>query len=158
MELYNEFLKKLDKFIIYIAVFLMIILIGSVFSNIIVRYFGFSFLWSDGVARLTFVWLAFCGIFLGYRNNDHPSFSMIVKFAQNKNKIAGKIMQLIIHFSVLVFLYILIYGGVTYIIGSSIQKIAVLNISVGWKYAAGPVFGVLMALETIRKIITIIKE
>jgi len=158
MELYNEFLKKLDKFIIYIAILLMIILVGTIFSNIIVRYFGFSFLWSDGVARLIFVWLAFCGIYIGYRNNNHPSFSMIVNFAQEKNKIVGKIMRLIINFSVLGFLYVLIYGGWQYISGASIQRIAVLKISVGWKYAAGPVIGVFMALETIRKIITIIKE
>lgn len=157
-ELYNNILKRIDKIVTYILVLLMIILVGTVFLNIIVRYFGFSFLWSDGVSRLIFVWLSFFGIYIGYRNNQHPSFSMIVNFIYKKNKTSGKVMKIIIQISVLAFLYVLVYGGFLYIKSANIQKIAVLNISVGWKYSAGPIVGILMVLEAFRKIVTIIKE
>lgn len=135
-----------------ILIILMIAMVGVVFGNIIFRFAGRSLRWADELARLIFVWIAFIGIYIGFRRNVHPSFTLLVKGINNKSALAGKLFKLLIQVAILLFLVVIIYGGYLYIEQAWIQTTAVLRISVGWKYMAAPIGGVLLMLEVVRNI------
>ena len=135
-----------------ILIILMIAMVGVVFGNIIFRFAGRSLRWADELARLIFVWIAFIGMYIGFRRNVHPSFTLLVKGINNKSALAGKLFKLLIQVAILLFLVVIIYGGYLYIEQAWIQTTAVLRISVGWKYMAAPIGGVLLMLEVVRNI------
>ena len=135
-----------------ILIILMVAMVGVVFANIIFRYAGRSLRWADEVARLIFVWIAFIGMYIGFRRKVHPSFTLLVKGINNKIALAGKLFKLLIQLAILFFLVVIIYGGYLYIQQAWIQTTAVLRISVGWKYMAAPIGGVLLMLEVLRNI------
>jgi len=141
-----------------ILIVLLALMVGVVFINVVTRYLGSPIRWADEVARLTFVWIAFIGMYIGYKRKSHPSFSLLVKSINKRNKTAGKIFHLIIHFSVMFFLFIIIYGGYLYIERAWVQTTAVLRISVGWKYMAAPVGCFLMFLEAIKNILLVFRK
>ena len=141
-----------------ILIILMIVMVGVVFANIVLRYAGRSLRWAEEVSRLVFVWIAFIGMYIGFRRKVHPSFSLLVKAVNDKNTTAGKFFKMIIQLSILVFLFIVVYGGYLYIERAWVQTTAVLRISVGWKYMAAPFGGILMTLEVIRNIMLIFKK
>jgi len=135
-----------------ILIILMIAMVGVVFGNIIFRFAGRPLRWADEIARLIFVWIAFIGMYIGFRRNVHPSFTLLVKGINNKSALAGKLFKLLIQVAILLFLVVIIYGGYLYIEQAWIQTTAVLRISVGWKYMAAPIGGVLLMLEVVRNI------
>ncbi|WP_159429931.1 TRAP transporter small permease [Halarsenatibacter silvermanii] len=135
-----------------LLIILMIAMVGVVFANIVLRFVGRPIRWADEVARLVFVWIAFIGMYVGFRRKVHPSFTLLVKIINNKSTKAGKFFKLLIQLSIFFFLAIITYGGYLYIDQAWIQTTAVLRISVGWKYMAAPVGGILMLLEVLRNI------
>lgn len=152
MKIYFKFLDGLGWIMEKILIILMIAMVGVVFGNIIFRFAGRSLRWADELARLIFVWIAFIGIYIGFRRNVHPSFTLLVKGINNKSALAGKLFKLLIQVAILLFLVVIIYGGYLYIEQAWIQTTAVLRISVGWKYMAAPIGGVLLMLEVVRNI------
>jgi len=135
----------------FIVMVTLTIMVGSIFINVIARYFGLAFTWVDEVSRLAFVWMSFMAIVAGLRKKLHPAFDVLLKKA-GRNK--GWILNLMVNLMVLVFLLYLFKGGVDYISRTYVQKTAILGISVAWKYLAVPVATGLMVIETLRKILS----
>ena len=141
-----------------VLVVLLVILVSVVFANILLRYFGRSVRWSDEVARLPFVWVAFLGMFAAYNANAHPAFEQIVSMVRAKSTGGARIMALVTHLLVCVFVGIVLYGGVIYSRHAAIQTTAILRVSVGWMYAAAPVGMTLILIEAVRKILLLFER
>ena len=152
MRRYSTIVDALARVVSRILVVLLVALVSVVFLNIVLRYLGRSIRWSDEVARLLFVWVSFMGMFVAYNEGAHPTFNQIVAMVTKRSAGGGRVMLLFIHLLVIVFLVIVLYGGIVYIGHTRIQSTAVLRMSVGWKYAAAPVSVALMFMEAIKKI------
>ncbi|SHJ54967.1 TRAP-type C4-dicarboxylate transport system, small permease component [Anaerobranca californiensis DSM 14826] len=154
-SIFDKILSKIYKLMDILMILSILSLVIIVFSNIIFRYFGKSFTWIDETSRLIFVWMALLAAVNGYKINIHPSFtSFLNKLDKNKRKI----LLYIINFLILAFLIYLFKGGIDYVNSTKHNKIAILNISVAWKYLAVPVASFVMILETLRKFIYIYKD
>lgn len=158
MRIYIKIVNRIGSFAHTMVRLLMAILLGVVFVNVILRFFGQSLRWADEVARLVFIWLAFLGMFVGYQRGVHPSFLAFIEKMSNKNPMLKKVFLLIIYSSILFFLFIIFYGGLIYVAKSHIQTTAILRLSVGWKYAASPLGAFLMIMESIKKIIFVFTD
>jgi TRAP-type C4-dicarboxylate transport system permease small subunit len=143
------------KFILVFMLIMLITMVASVSTNVIARYFGRGFTWIEEVSSLAFVWMAFTAIIMGFRYNMHPGFEVLVERTSGINK---KLLMTLINIIILVFLVYSFKGGMDYTIKSSIQKTAILSISVSWKYAAIPFSAFFMILETLRKLVLIWKK
>src|SRR3954453_6118960 len=76
-------MDKLLKAVAYvpelIAGVTMLAITGVLFAGVLWRYvFGDPLCWSDEVARVLFVWLAFIGAGLGVKRGLHASVSVLI--------------------------------------------------------------------------------
>lgn len=143
------------KVILIIMIVMLVIMVSSITYNVIARFFGKAVMWIDEISRLSFVWMSFTAIVIGFSNNIHPAFEMLIEKMKATNK---KILLTIINIFIIIFLAYVFKGGIDYTIKSHIQKTAILNISVGWKYLAVPFSAFIMILETIRKLVITWKQ
>ncbi len=70
----NKFDKLLSQLNDLIAAVLFILMFVDVFGSVILRYvFGFSYRWSDELARYLFIYMIFLGIPIAFRENIHAA-------------------------------------------------------------------------------------
>ncbi|AZR71966.1 hypothetical protein BBF96_00230 [Anoxybacter fermentans] len=151
----KRILNYMYKIVDIIMISTLIVMVSSIFVNVIARYFGMAFTWIDEISRLTFVWMSFMAIVAGLQKGLHPSFTVLL---ERTNGIWTKILLSIINILILVFLVYLLKGGINYISRAYIQKTAILGISVAWKYAAVPFATVMMIIEVIKELILVWKK
>ncbi|WP_286847532.1 MULTISPECIES: TRAP transporter small permease [Aminobacterium] len=135
-----------------LAITMLVVMVLSVFTNVIFRFFYMAFPWVDEVSRLAFVWMSFMAIASGLRIGLHPAFDALSEQCQGVN---GKILQTAIDVLIVVFLLFLLKGGIDYVSKVYVQKTSILVISVAWQYAAVPVATVMMLLEMVRQLVCI---
>ena len=75
-------MRKLLRAIAYVPAFVagatMLAIAGVMYAGVIWRYlFGDPLGWSDEIARLLFVWLAFVGAAIGVKRRLHASVSVL---------------------------------------------------------------------------------
>lgn len=135
-----------------LAITMLVVMVLSVFTNVIFRFFYMAFPWVDEVSRLAFVWMSFMAIASGLRIGLHPAFDALSERCQGVN---GKILQTAIDVLIVVFLLFLLKGGIDYVSKVYVQKTSILVISVAWQYAAVPVATIMMLLEMARQLVCI---
>ena len=143
----NRILETIYRLVDLVMIVMLVMMVGSIFINVVARYFGVAFSWVDEISRLTFVWMSFMAMVLAYRKGMHPSFNVV---SEKLKGIPGKLLQTLINLLILIFLLYLLKGGIDYISRSHIQKTAILGISVMWKYLAVPCAMGMMVLEVVR--------
>ncbi len=64
--------RAMEKFLLYIVMILLALMVIIVFANVVSRYYlQFSLAWSEEIARFMLVWLVFLGSFLAYIHDEH---------------------------------------------------------------------------------------
>ncbi len=148
-------LDRIYKLVLIFMLIMLVIMVSSITYNVIARYFGKAAMWIDEISRLAFVWMSFTAIAIGFRDNLHPAFEILIE--KMGEGAAKKLLLTVINLCILLFLVFAFKGGIDYISKSYIQKTAILGISVAWKYLAIPFSAFIMILETIRKLVLIWK-
>ncbi|MDD2207582.1 MAG: TRAP transporter small permease [Aminobacterium sp.] len=148
----NALYRLMYRFADGMAIFMLGVMVFSVFTNVIFRFFYMAFPWVDEVSRFAFVWMSFMAIVSGLRIGLHPAFDVLVT---NTHGVAGKILRTAISVCIVVFLGFLLKGGIDYISRIYVQKTSILVISVAWQYSAVPIATVMMLLEMVRQIMRI---
>jgi TRAP-type C4-dicarboxylate transport system permease small subunit len=141
------------RFLLIIMVTMLVIMVTTVSLNVISRYFGKGILWVEEISNLAFVWMSFLAMAIGWQLNMHPSFDLF-----KTNGPVFKFFQLLGLFLILLFLVYAFKGGWDYTSRIANQKTPILGISVAWKYAAVSFSTFFMIVETIRKIINLVKK
>lgn len=137
------------RLIDFIMVASLVIMVLSVFTNVIFRYYDYAFTWVDEVSRLAFVWLCFSAFVTGAKRMMHPAFTMISeRFSGRK----GQIYQTIILGLTFFFVATVLVGGAQYAYRIRIQKTSILLISVAWQYLAAPFMSTLLLIEVAKQI------
>ncbi len=145
----NTLFKGLRTSLYWLSVAAMATMLALIFLQVVTRYvFGFTFDWSEEVARFLFVWVVFLGSALIMGETGH----LAVRFLPDalSGKLAGLILESAINLLSYVFIYLLVFQGGKMMTAMSFQTTPALGISVSWIYATLPVSGLLMALYLTR--------
>lgn len=131
---------RLIGYLIAAALLLMVVL---VFGNVLLRYgFNSGLTLSEELSRWLFVWLTFLGAVIALRDNAHLGTDMLV------GKLGPRGKRVCMGLSLLLMLYclwLLFQGSYAQYQVNVDSQSPVMEVSMGWFYAAGMVFAVLGA-------------
>lgn len=127
-----------------IAGAMMLAITGILFSGVVWRYFLVDPLpWTDEVARMLFVWLAFVGAAIGVKRGLHASVAL---FSHWMAPAVHRVLMLFGCLIVAAVAFVLVYVGVKETIAAFRQVMPMTGISKGWTTVVVPISGVLMLL------------
>jgi len=141
----------LSRSLEYLCAALLIVIIATVFGNVVGRYFFSSpFHGSDEVAQFLFLWLSYLGALAALMAGRHYSVSNLVDLLPPMARdVAATISDLI----VLAMLLVLVWYGWQLVERLSFQTSPALGIPVYYVYFALPLTSALMALVILAKIV-----
>ncbi len=141
--------RAMEKFLLYIVMILLALMVIIVFANVVSRYYlQFSLAWSEEIARFMLVWLVFLGSFLAYIHDEHLGLDILVKkFPPTLRKMVTTVTNLLVIFA----LYAVMEGGYLLMMANFDWLSAAAEIPQGYIYAIVPIACGLMILQTILK-------
>jgi len=140
-----------------ISVAAMIAMLALIFSQVITRYiFGFSFEWSEELARFLFVWVVFLGSALIMGEDGHLAVELLPSLLKGSKP--GFVLNMLINLCGYAFIFILIIQGWKMTETMTFQTSPGLGISMSYVYAIMPISGILMLLYHIKDTVKILKS
>jgi TRAP-type C4-dicarboxylate transport system permease small subunit len=147
-------LKKILYIVSISAIGLMLVII---FMQVISRYiFGFTFDWTEELARFLFVWVVFIGSALIIGDKGHMAVQLLPE--RLKGTAAGLVLDVFIRLCSFAFIFILITQGFKMSRTMMFQSAPALGIPVGIVYSIIPVSGFLMLLYMLKDAIALLAE
>jgi len=144
------------KFLNFIIVVMFSCMSIAVFIQIIFRYILHQpIYWSGEFPRFILIWLTFLGSAIAMKNNSHLSISLLTDRLAIQKRIW---VQLFANLLSLIFISILVWGGIKITILTMPNRSAALQIPTGLVYLAVPVGGVLMIIYLLKNTIELFKE
>ena len=114
------------------------------FAGVVWRYFFVDPLtWTDEIARLLFVWLAFVGAAVGVKRGVH---SAVIVFESRMPLRWQRLMALLALAATALMACVLVYAGAAETIINSKQVLPVTRVSRAWQYLAVPLSGLLILI------------
>jgi len=139
-----------------LVVALFLIMVAVVFSQVFTRYLtNNSLVWSEEVARFSMIWLVFLSSIITFSTNDHIIVDALVTFLKNRPRAIALILSKIM---VLIYSIFIVVGATQFLPIVSIQKSAVLEISMSFVYSVIPVSMACIAVLSFRDILVLVKE
>ncbi|WHH61300.1 TRAP transporter small permease [Petroclostridium sp. X23] len=155
MGVIRSIYERLLTGIKYLLVLLSTVLIVVVFSNVISRYFLHNSLaWADETARFLFIWITFLGAVLAHDRSEHMNLDIVIQSVPRK---VGLTLLVIANLIVVGILILITKGGFTVVIENYEWMTPALEISYGMVYSVVPACGVILLLQTLARIVKIIK-
>lgn len=149
--------KFLRKTLYGISVAAMIVMLAIIFMQVITRYvFGFSFEWSEELARFLFVWVVFLGSALIMGEEGHLAVELLPRLLKGTKP--GFLLNLFINACGYVFIFLLIVQGWKMTETMTFQTAPGLGISMSYVYFIMPLSGVLMLLYHMKDTVKIFKS
>ncbi|WP_337998136.1 TRAP transporter small permease [Oleispirillum naphthae] len=156
----DSLFKLLRKVLYGISVAAMLVMLAIIFMQVITRYLlGFTFEWSEELARFLFVWAVFLGSALIMGEDGHLAVELLPRLLAGSKP--GFVLNVFINLCGYVFIFLLITQGWKMTETMSFQEAPGLGIPMSWVYIVMPVSGVLMLLYHIKdslKILRAIRE
>ena len=139
----NKFIDYYCKVIGYLIAALMAVMVVLVFGNVFMRYaLNSGFTLSEELSRWLFVWMTFLGAVAALRENGHLGTDMLV----GRLGTTGKRICMGLSLVLMLFCDWLIFkGSYDQLMINLDSSSAVMEVSMGWFYAAGVAFAVLSA-------------
>jgi TRAP-type C4-dicarboxylate transport system permease small subunit len=131
------------RFISYLIAAAMAVMVALVFGNVVMRYaFNSGFTVSEELSRWLFVWLTFLGAVIAMRDHAHLGTDMLVGRLgpTGKRVCMGLSMMLVMYV-----LWLIFKGTYEQFKVNMDSESAVMEVSMGWFYAAGMAFSLLGA-------------
>jgi TRAP-type transport system small permease protein len=148
-------IDRLCRALSAVMVLLLALMVAMVFGNVVLRYgFNSGITVSEELSRWLFVWMTFLGALVALRSHHHLGTDSLV----SRLPVRGKKICLGITHLLMMFLCAVMFSGSlqqTKINAGSTS--AVMEVSMGWFYAAGLFFSVLaflFVLDDFRRLVT----
>lgn len=139
-----------------LVVALFLIMVVVVFSQVFTRYLtNNSLVWSEELARFSMIWMVFLASIITFSTNDHIIVDALITFLKNKPR---AILLILSKIMVLIYSTFIVIGATQFLPIVSIQKSAVLEITMSFVYSVIPVSMVCIAVLSIRDIFVLVKE
>lgn len=145
-------LDRLEAALKFGAVLLALLMLGSLTLQVVMRYvFGQALAWSEELALLGFAWLIVFTTAVGFRRMTHARMSLLLDlFPQGARRFAERLIALL----VLILSLYLMFGGWGYFSETIDSVSPATGYPVGFLYSAVLVFGVLMAIFSVERLVT----
>jgi TRAP-type C4-dicarboxylate transport system permease small subunit len=145
---YEWALQRLQAVVDGLAVVLFLAMFIVVLASVAMRTAGNPLVWGDELTRYLFVWVALLAWPIALRRGSHISILVIVGALPRKVRFAFEMMAYV---AMLVFAAVLVVQGARMTARNFDIETITLFFSFAVVYAAAPVAGLLVALETIRQ-------
>ncbi|MEW8959435.1 TRAP transporter small permease [Neomoorella humiferrea] len=152
MERLTNAINKVETFI---STCLLSAIVVLVFFSSLMRYLGHPINGADTIAASFFVWLIYIASDQVYRKDRHLGVDF---FVQRVPERMGKIIAILVHLFILVFLLVVTYYGMVLTIENNGRILGDLPISYALVATAIPVGTILMSLTAVIKILRLIGE
>jgi len=144
------------KFLNFIIVAMFSCMSIAVFIQIIFRYLLHQpIYWSEEFPRFILIWLTFLGSAIAMKNRSHLSISLLTNRLSVKKRIS---VQFFANLLSLLFILILVWGGIIITILTMPNRTAALQMPTGLVYLAVPVGGIIMIIYLLKNTIELFKE
>lgn len=139
----QKLIDKYCRFISYLIAVAMALMVVLVFGNVVMRYaFNSGFTVSEELSRWLFVWLTFLGAVIAMRDRAHLGTDMLVgRLGPTGKRICMGLSMILVMY----ILWLIFKGTYEQFKVNVDSQSAVMEVSLGWFYAAGMVFSVLGA-------------
>lgn len=132
-----EIERRINRALLYLAVLLLAVTATLVFYQVIMRFVvGESSTWSGVASRTTMIWCVFIGLSCTFRSGAMLRVEAIYAVLPARLHLA---LNTLIYLLCLTFLILLIYLGSELGYRVRNQRLAGMQISIAWAYAALPV-------------------
>lgn len=132
-------LEKIINYGMMTALGLLSIIISlEVFSR---YFFQLPLPWSTDVNRFLFVYLIYLGAVAGVREKAHLSIDI---FTEKLPKRTRQVWEIVINILIILFLLGLVYGGISFALGTTRQVTPYLRVSISYYYLVIPLSAVIM--------------
>jgi len=144
------------RFLNFIIVAMFSCMSVAVFIQIIFRYLLHQpIYWSEEFPRFILIWLTFLGSAIAMKNRSHLSISLLT----NRLSVQKRIwVQFFANLLSLLFISILVWGGIIITILTMPNRTAALQMPTGLVYLAVPVGGTIMIIYLLKNTIELFKE
>ncbi len=151
-------LFRLIRKVLYgISVGAMLVMLAIIFMQVITRYiFGFTFEWSEELARFLFAWVVFLGSALIMGEDGHLAVELLPRLLKGTKP--GFALNIFINLCGYVFILLLIVQGWKMTEVMTFQTSPGLGVPMSWIYIVMPVSGGLMLLYHIKDSLKIIRS
>lgn len=143
----NSIIKKIDKTIEWLLIFLMVVLVLDVVWQVATRYIlGSASSFTEEVARFLLIWIGLLGSAYAYRKNLHLAFDY---FAQKLSRPVLRRLEIVIHLLIALFSFLVLVLGGSYLVQLTWelnQVSAAMQIKLAYIYSVLPLSGILIVI------------
>ena len=143
--------RVMDTVLSYVVAVLLVAMSGTVFGNVVCRYFlDASLAWYEEVSRFLLIWIVFLGAVIAFIRGDHLGIDVIFMVLRPRYR---RMVVVAADALVLVCLAVMFQGGWIMAIDSleSGWVASSVPIPYGWIYMVGPVSAALMFVQCLIK-------
>ena len=156
MDRYRSFCNKVSTVLSYIAGALLTVVFITSAANIVLRnIFNYSWLFSQALLKITFVWMVFIGVAVMDFRTEHLKMDFL------SNKFSKK-MTTIVDWATMVIKFIVL--GIMIVYGFKVTKLRMSipfptykKLGTGWMYLSIPVSAILMVIFSVDHIGRLVK-
>jgi TRAP-type C4-dicarboxylate transport system permease small subunit len=153
----DSLLKRLRTVLYWVSVGCMSAMLCIIFMQVVTRYvFGYTYEWSEELARFLFVWVVFLGSALIMGEGGHLAVTLLV--SKLKGRPSGTVLQIFINSCSYIFIGLLFTQGWKMTSIMSFQTSPGMGLSMSYVYSIIPISAVLMLLYTVRDTLRIIAD
>lgn len=147
----KSILRWEDRVLDLINAFLVSTMVAAIFLQVLARYvFNYPLSWPEELGRFLFSWVVFLGIVSVLRNDELLGVDLLYRWIPQT---VGRGLRLIVYTTLLVFLVIMLKGGIELMLRQSSQISVALEVSMSIVYFVIPFGTFLMIVEMVIKII-----
>jgi TRAP-type C4-dicarboxylate transport system permease small subunit len=141
-------LDRLHAAVDVLAIVLFLLMLVLVIASVVLRAAGDPLIWGDELTRYLFVWVALLAWSIAARRKSHIAIYLFVEMLPRRVRFG---LEMATHAAVVLFALIMVVQGVRMTIRNLDIETITLFFTFAVVYAAAPVAGVLVALETARQ-------
>ena len=132
-----------------LAIVLFLFMLVLVIASVVLRAAGDPLIWGDELTRYLFVWVALLAWSIAARRKSHIAIYLFVEMLPRADCGSGS--KCVTHAAVMLFALVMVVQGARMTIRNLDIETITLFFTFAVVYAAAPVAGVLIALETARQ-------
>ena len=147
----TRYLDMLEIMIRWTVVFLLVIMVAAIGSQVFARYIVHqSLYWTEELGRHVMIWMIFLASVLCVRRGLHLSITLMKERLKPERQAVLQIMGSVI---LAFFFYMMVVHGWTLAQKTMVQRSSAMHYPMGFVYAALPVSGLLMFIVNIEIIV-----
>ncbi len=140
----------------FLVALLFVLLIASVFAQVVFRYLlQMPLIWAEDINTFTFIWLAFLGGSLGVRYRMHFGIDTALDMLSPGGQ---AILRLLIDLGILVFSFYMLKEGWAFTAVSRGMRTFATGLPMVWMYAAVPAGGALCVIFALEDTLRVVRE